>query len=182
MLLIARVTKNVSLVRHAMPVFTHDQAPDQWELNPEGHFAAVALAPELPAGAYLVASEERKAWQTLAPAGEPRRDPRFGEVIRVGEPWEGNFRELRRSYVDGVDHAGWEPRAQVAARFDAAIEEHLALAEALPLVVASHGMAMTVWLTARAGLTHPGEFWAALRFPELLRVDLSAKTVTTIWP
>jgi 2,3-bisphosphoglycerate-dependent phosphoglycerate mutase len=144
-----------------MPAFTHDQAPDQWELNSEGHLAAAALATLLPAGAYLAASTEPKAWQTLTPTGEPVRDARFGEVHRVGEPFGGNFRELRLSYVDGTGHARWEPREQVAARFDAAIEEHLARAGERPLVVASHGMAMTAWLTA-------------------LRVELSAKTVTTI--
>jgi broad specificity phosphatase PhoE len=144
--------------------------------------AAAALASVLPAGAYLAASTEPKAWQTLTPIGEPSRDRRFGEVSRLGEPWGGNFRELRRSYVDGADHAGWEPREHVTARFEAAIEEHLARAEQRPLVVASHGMAMTVWLTARVALARPGEFWAALRFPEVLRVDLSENVVTTIWP
>jgi broad specificity phosphatase PhoE len=165
-----------------MPAFTPDQAPDHWELNSEGHFAAAALTSVLPDGAYLAASAEPKAWQTLSPTGEPRRDPRFGEVTREGEPYGGNFRELRRAYIDGVDHAGWEPRERVAARFDAAIEDHLARAGSRPLVVASHGMAMTVWLTARMGLARPGEFWAALRFPEVLRADLCANVVTTIYP
>ncbi len=155
-----------------MPIVRADQAPDQWELSDDGQLAAVALAPLIPPGAYLSASTERKAWQTLAPVGHADLDRRFGEVHRVGEPFGGNFRELRRSYVDGVDHAGWEPRAEVAARFDAAIEEHLALAGERTLVVATHGMALTIWLTARAGLANPGEFWAALRFPDLVPVTL----------
>ena len=51
-----------------------------------------------------MASDEPKAWQTLEPAGPVIRDARFGEVRREGEPWDGPYRELRRSYVDGADH------------------------------------------------------------------------------
>jgi hypothetical protein len=32
---------------------------------------------------------------------------------------------------------------------------------------------MTVWLTARSQLAHPGAFWAALRFPEVYPVPVS---------
>lgn len=161
-----------------MPVISSDHSPELWELSDEGRLAAAALARLLPPEAYLSSSAEPKAWQTLTPMGEARRDPRFNEVNRMGEPFGGNFRELRRSYVDGVDHRGWESREQVRARFDAAIEEHRALAGAAPLVVATHGMALTLWLTARTGLAGPGEFWAGLRFPHLIRVDLSTNEVT----
>jgi hypothetical protein len=44
-------------------------------------------------------------------------------------------------------------------------------------VVASHGMAMTVWLTAAIGLEDPIGFWSELRFPDALAVDLAAGTV-----
>jgi broad specificity phosphatase PhoE len=163
-----------------MPAFGPLQPPDQWKLSPEGQLAAVALGPCLPSGAYLSASTEPKAWETLSPFGRPHLDRRFGEVVRLGEPYDGNFRELRRSYIEGRDHPGWEPRAEAAARFDAAIADHLARAGTAPLVVATHGMVMTLWLTARVALAEPGAFWAALRLPDVLRVDLAAATVTRI--
>jgi broad specificity phosphatase PhoE len=173
---IALVPFDLLLVRHAMPAFGPDQPSDQWELSAEGHAAAAGLARRLPPGAHLVASEEPKAWQTLTPAGAVIRDARFNEVRRKGEPYDGNFRELRQSYVDGVDHPGWEQRAQVAARFESGVADHLAVAGTAPMVIASHGMAMTIWLTARIGLADPGAFWAELRLPDLLEVDLTART------
>jgi broad specificity phosphatase PhoE len=166
------------LVRHAMPAFGPDVPPEEWELSDEGRAAAATLARLLPAGARLVGSNEPKAWQTLEPAGPVHdRDARFNEVWRVGEPWEGEFRELRRAYVTGTDHDGWEPRDEVARRFDAGITEQLALAGDVPLVVASHGMAMTLWLTARGGLDDPGTFWADLRFPDAHQIDLATGAI-----
>jgi broad specificity phosphatase PhoE len=79
--------------------------------------------------------------------------------------------------VEGADHADWEPRAEVAKRVDAGITEHLALAGGRPLVVATHGMAMTVWVKTRLGLESAGDFWADLRFPDAHLVDLGAGTV-----
>jgi hypothetical protein len=49
-------------------------------------------------------------------------------------------------------------------------------------VVATHGMAMTVWLTERIGLRDAGEFWAGLRFPDAHAVDLHRRTITRLLP
>lgn len=167
------------LVRHALPAYGPDVAADQWPLSRDGHDEARLLAATLPAHPYLVASAERKAWQTLEPAGQVVRDRRFNEVSRV-EPWEGEFRQLRRQYVDGVDHPDWEPRSQVAERFGDAVDEHSGTAQGRPVVVATHGMAVTLWLTARIGLSDPGAFWADLRFPDAHLVDLAARTVVRL--
>lgn len=166
------------LVRHAMPAFGPDVPAQEWELSTDGRAAAAALARLLPAGARLVGSDEPKAWQTLEPAGPVHdRDPRFNEVSRTGEPWCGDFQVWRRNYVSGTDHPGWEPRAEVAARFNAGVTDQLAAAADGALVVASHGMAMTVWLTERFGLADPGEFWAGLRFPDAHLIDLRTGTI-----
>jgi broad specificity phosphatase PhoE len=142
------------LVRHAMPVMEPLMLPDRWVLSDEGRAAAGRLA--LAEGARLVASGEPKAIQTLEHAGPVTSDMRFNEVRRV-EPFDDNFRAVRRAYVDGVDHPDWEPRDEVVARFG----EGIASYPDRPLVVASHGMAMTLWLTARIGLADPGEFWVS---------------------
>jgi broad specificity phosphatase PhoE len=124
----------------------------------------------------LIASREPKARQTLEPAGSVHTDERFNEVTR-DEPYEGDFRARRRAYVTGTDHTGWEPRDQVVARFaDAAWFWH-AQADGRPLVIASHGMAMTLFLTATVGLADAGAFWAELRLPDLHTVDMTGKQV-----
>jgi broad specificity phosphatase PhoE len=160
----------VILVRHAMPAFEEAVAPAEWPLSDEGPRAVAGLV--LPAGAYLVASAEVKARQTLEAFGTVVQDARFNEVERVGEPWEGDYRELRRAYVDGAEHAGWEPHAAVVARFDVGLRAHAALAGGRPLVVASHGMAMTLWVAGTSGLAGAGAFWESLAFPDARAVPL----------
>jgi broad specificity phosphatase PhoE len=161
------------LVRHAMPDYRAEVPPDRWELGEDGRSAARRLGAVLPSGALLVASAEPKAWQTLESLGPVTRDRRFNEVGRV-EPWEGDYLRLRREYVNGADRSGWEPRDQVAARFAAAVSDYLSAADGRPLVVATHGMAMTIWLSAAIGLADPAGFWSDLRFPDAHRVELGA--------
>jgi broad specificity phosphatase PhoE len=158
------------LVRHAMPSHGPQTPAHEWALGADGHAAAQRLAATLPADALLVASAEPKAFQTLEPAGPTLRDPRFNEVTRI-EPWEGEYLRLRREYVSGTDHPDWEPRAAVAARFDAAVREHLTAAQGKPLIIATHGMAMTIWLTSHQLLGAPATFWSQLRFPDAHIVD-----------
>lgn len=95
-----------------MPAFGPDRPRHEWPLSKEGLAAACRLTTRLPADARLVAGEERKAWQTLGSGAHVVRDRRFNEVSRV-EPWEGDFRRLRRAYVEGTDHFGWERRHEV---------------------------------------------------------------------
>ncbi|NUP52625.1 MAG: histidine phosphatase family protein [Catenulispora sp.] len=168
------------MVRHAMPAFNAETPARDWHLSAEGRAAAAGVmawvAAEAP-GAMLVASTELKAVETLAPAGEVRRDARFDEVERV-EPFGGEFRRLRREYVGGVAHAGWEPRTQVVERFDAAVREHGGGGG--PVVIATHGMALTLWLAARIGVGDPVAFWEGLLFPDVLRVDVEAGSVERV--
>jgi len=165
------------LVRHAMPAYDRHVPPDRWPLSPSGRAAARRLP--LPTDALFAASDEVKAWQTLEHAGAVTLDPRFREALR-NERWDGPYRELRRSYVEGSAHPGWESHAAVAARFDDGVVDLLVRSGSRPLVIASHGMAMTVWLQSRGCVTEPGAFWAALRFPDAIAVDLDARTATVL--
>ncbi|MBO3739187.1 histidine phosphatase family protein [Actinoplanes flavus] len=142
----------------------------------KGWCEARALARALPADALLLASREPKARQTLEQAGSVYTDKRFNEVTR-DEPYEGDFQARRRAYVTGTDHTGWEPRDQVVARFAEGVRFWTARADGRPLVIASHGMAMTLWLTTTVALADPGAFWADLRLPGLLTVDVTGKQV-----
>jgi broad specificity phosphatase PhoE len=162
----------LTVVRHAMPNSRPDAPPDCWELSEDGRRAARRLATVLPRRALLTSSAEPKAWQTLESLGPVVRDVRFNEVSRV-EPWEGDYLRLRREYVGGADHLGWEARGRVAERFACAVSDHLSAADGRPLVIATHGMAMTIWLSAAIGLPDPERFWSDLRFPDAYCVDLA---------
>jgi broad specificity phosphatase PhoE len=164
------------LVRHAMPDHGPDTPAHTWPLTAEGRDAAAGLCRGLPAGAWLVASSETKAIETLAPAGPALPDPRFDEVRRT-EAYADDFRTARRAYTDGTDHPGWEPRTDVVRRFSAGVAEHVERAGGRLVVVATHGMAMTVWLTATTGLGDPGAFWAGLELPDAFVVDLAERSV-----
>ncbi|WP_205857634.1 histidine phosphatase family protein [Phytoactinopolyspora endophytica] len=159
----------VILVRHAMPEVDPAVPPHEWHLSAEGREATEAL--HLPVRARVVSSTEPKAAQTLEHCGVVVRDARFNEVRRSSEPFGGNWRALRRAYVDGVEHDGWEPHEAVAARFGSAIDEHRDNARGEVLVVAAHGMAITVWLARRLGLADPVQFWEGLRFPDMITLD-----------
>jgi broad specificity phosphatase PhoE len=158
------------LVRHAMPAHGPEIPAAGWELSEQGRQAAESIRGVLPGDALLVSSTEPKARQTLEPCGDVRTDDRFNEVWR-DEAYRDDFRAARRVYVSGAEHPGWEKRAAVVARFDAGVRHWRALAGARPLAIASHGMAMTLWLSATVNVADPGRFWAGLRFPDVIEVD-----------
>lgn len=159
------------LVRHAMPEVDPAVPPEAWRLGADGVAAARAL--DLPPDAYLVASTESKAAETLraaVPGGHVGQDAGFDEVRRPHE-WRDDHQERAHAYVQGALHPGWEPQSEVAARFTAAVARHAARAGAHPLVVGTHGMALTTWLADRRLIAGaPGAFWAGLAFPDIVTV------------
>ena len=162
------------MVRHAMPMASRSVPPHLWPLSPDGQAAARRLVSELPAEAYFVSSGERKAWETLGEASGPVvHDDRFNEIFRTGEPWKGDFHRLRRLYVHGVLHPGWESHADAAERFQAGIEAALGQAHGRDVVIATHGMVVTTWLVSRGAVAQneAEKFWASLAFPDCLVVE-----------
>jgi broad specificity phosphatase PhoE len=110
-------------------------------------------------------------------------ETRFGRssIGSMSREWpHDTYRTRRRAYVDGADHPDWEARTDVVARFEAGITEHLTAAAGRPVIVASHGMAITLWLTTTVGLHDPGAFWSDLRFPDAHIIDLTAATTTRL--
>lgn len=166
------------LVRHAMPAVNPEVASHLWELGDAGRAAARALA-ALHEPGYYVASDEPKALQTLQEMSGHRdvvTEPGLREVARP-DRWSDDYRALAHAYVDGVCHDGWEPHAQVVARYETAITRHaqIAIARKQALIVGTHGLAPTLWLATRLRLVPtPGDFWSSLRFPDLIEVDLRA--------
>jgi broad specificity phosphatase PhoE len=177
------VDRMLILVRHAMPAASPDTSPSEWTLSPDGLRAARELRALLPLDARKIASTEPKAWQTLGDTSDVARDARFREIDRPVEAWSEDFRARRAEYVSGARYRGWEAHREVAERFAAGIEAHHPDAAVQPVVVATHGMAMTVWLVS-IGAVPPesaAEFWRGLRFPDCHLVDLATRTVRR-WP
>jgi broad specificity phosphatase PhoE len=158
-----------------MPALDPEIPPEHWELDAAGWRGAETLKHVIPPDAMLVSSQEPKARQTLEPAGPVFTDARFDEVVR-NEPYHGDFRARRRAYLTGAGHPGWEPREQVVARFDAGIKHWRLRAATRPLVVATHGMALTLWLADAVDLADPTSFWDGLRLPDMFEVNLATRT------
>ena len=97
--------------------------------------------------------------------GTLQSDERVAEVRRPPS-WVANHEQLARDYVAGTQHAGWEDHADVVARFGAAVRAAVEGAGNRPVVVVSHGQAMTIWLGTTALLADPARFWSELRFPD----------------
>jgi broad specificity phosphatase PhoE len=174
------------LVRHAMPAVDPEVPSELWELGAEGRAAAQALA-ALHQPGYYVSSDEPKVLQTVREMSGGREvvpEPGLREVRRPYR-WSDDYRVQARAYVDGVCHDGWEPHAQVVARYEAAVSRHAQIAATRhqTLIVGTHGLAPTVWLTSRLRLTPtPGDFWESLRFPDLIEVDLVAGQARRCFP
>lgn len=166
--------RRVILLRHAAPQVDPATDPRDWNLSAAGRAAAAGLRSRIPTGATFATSDEPKAIDTLRAVtdGKFAIDARFGEVRRPIEPIGNGFRAVRRDWVAGVvdaRHEGWEPPGEVAARFAAGLD---ALDNDV-VVVATHGMVLTAWLTC-IGFVRPGEeaaaFWEHLALPDLIEV------------
>jgi broad specificity phosphatase PhoE len=171
------------LIRHATPIPHRDQPSSRWPLSREGRADSRRLATLLGLReAHFVASDEDKAVATIHELAGHRpvlTDARFGEVRR---PYvDGDYRAVARDYLLGAQPDGWEDQSVVTERFEAAVVDHAGRAAAAghPLVIGSHGLALTQWLGDHVDL-RPDlvAFWDELRMPDVIAVDLSAGTAT----
>jgi broad specificity phosphatase PhoE len=156
------------LVRHAMPLVNEAAPPATWPLSAHGKQAARRIGSLIPAHASLVSSTEMKAHDTLvyATGRTVITDARLNEVNRPPDPFGSDWREQRLRYVAGKPPPGWEPPEQVAARVDEVIQTHATAG--VPLVLAGHGLAFTVWLSSHGLIDSPAAFWSGLRLPDIL--------------
>ncbi len=174
----------VILVRHALPEISQGTSSKLWGLSESAREDCVLLAHALPATVTAVwSSEERKAKETADVLGlrlglPVQVDARFGEVDRPAV-WDRDYREVAAGYLGGVDEPGWEARDAVLARFSAALDE-ARRASAGDIVVANHGMALSLWIASVAPIDLVA-FWQALTFPDAWRVDVEAGTAERIW-
>lgn len=168
----------VTYVRHAMAVAVEGVHPTEWELDRTGIESAAALAERLEVGdgvGALVSSTEPKAIGTATAIAERwavdvAADDRLREAVR---PWIGpGYRAMVHRYLRGERLEGWEAHAEVAARTAAAVADARARAGGRPLVVVSHGLALSIHLGDRLGAGfEPEQFWSSLAFPDAWALD-----------
>lgn len=181
------------VIRHALPDLDPQVPPDQWHLGDAGRAAARRLATILPTRPYLVASEEPKAIETLDEAAtdiaattitEVFTEPDFGEVRRPHQWLEPDaHRHQVTAWLTGTPLPGWEPLTDVAMRFEEAVERHAEVADhQATLVVGTHGMAFSAWLSARVLIPDAATFHATLRYPDAYSINMLTSTVRHLTP
>lgn len=177
----------VVLVRHAMPEVRRGVSSRLWTLGERGREDCVLVAHALtgPLAPVAFSSDEPKARETAAVIALRRGlrtavDARFGEVDRPQE-WVEDHAALARRYLAGEPLPGWEPQDAVVARFTGAIADAVAAAGGGDVVVATHGMAMTLWASSVAGTADRVRWWEALTFPDAWRVDPGAGTLEHLY-
>jgi len=168
----------VTYVRHAMPAVDERADPSAWHLDDATRAHARAWADRLEVGdgiGVLVSSTEPKALETAAAIAErwPADvvgDARLREAAR---PWIGTgYRAVAHRYLRGEAPDGWEPHAEVAARVRAAVQDARDAAHGAPVVVVSHGLALSIHLGDRLGVDFDREsFWSRLAFPDAWALD-----------
>jgi broad specificity phosphatase PhoE len=159
-----------------MPEVQPEVPAEQWRLGDDGRAAARQLAVAVPQTPFAVTSDEPKAHETAQElvgvcGGTLTVDARVAETRRP-HVWDANFAELARQYVAGRQHRAWEPQHAVVRRFHAAVRGAMSASRGAPLVVVSHGQALTLWLCSVSAVDDAPRFWSELAFPDAWLVTL----------
>jgi broad specificity phosphatase PhoE len=171
----------VILVRNAMPVVQPGVHPVRWRLDDLGRSAVASLALSLPAQAAPViwSSHEARAEETADvlvtaryAAASVRLDP---DLREVGRPttWSASYPEDLADYFRHGAREGWEAATSVLTRVGSTVDRAMREAEGLPVVVVSHGLALSLYVGAICGL-RPAGFLHSLLHPDAWLVDVDA--------
>ena len=174
------------LVRHAAPTIDPDNPPPTWPLSDAGRAAAAGLAGRLASFAPVaaVASPEPKALETAQILAAPfglavAEDEGFAEHHRPDLPFgsrEAFEARMAAFFAEPTTpFFGGESADQAHARFAAALERHAAR----PLLVASHGTVLSLYLSRRLGLD-PLALWKGLALPEAFILDAAGRLLARI--
>jgi len=168
----------ITYVRHAMPAVEDGVNPADWHLDDATRQHVRAWADRLEVGegiGALVTSTEPKAIETAEAIAERWgstivTDDRVREAIR---PWIGTgYRAMAHRYLRGEALEGWEAHEDVAARMAAAVTDATQAAAGAPVVIVSHGLALSIHLGDRLGTEFdPETFWSRLAFPDAWALD-----------
>jgi broad specificity phosphatase PhoE len=81
---------------------------------------------------------------------------------------------LVADYLGGRRLPGWEPQEEVAARFEAAVLDAMRATDR-PVVVFTHGQALTLWLQRLGAITDAVGFWSRLAMPDAVPVEVQTR-------
>lgn len=169
------------LVRHAMPVTVPGVDPRDWQLDDRAREDCVLLAHNLRGLEQPVffSSDEPKASQTAAVlalrfGGWHEQRAAFGEVRRPAT-WIENHRDVAARYLATGSEPGWESPAGAVARFAGGVNQILTTNAGRDVVVATHGMVMSLYLASLRMVDDLVAFWRALTFPDAWLLDLESQ-------
>jgi broad specificity phosphatase PhoE len=174
------------LVRHAAPRIVEAEHSTTWVLSDEGRLDAERLGERLTRfqPAALVASTEPKARETASIIGralrlEVENDESFVEHRRPGlgfvskDVFEASIRKVF-DYPWEVFFDG-ESADAVFTRFERALTRYTKR----PLIIATHGTALSIYVSRRAGL-EVFRLWSNLKLPEALILDEDGRLLQRI--
>lgn len=171
------------LVRHGKPA-PDERAAEFWELAPDAGegLAALRTSGALPASAVWYSSPEPKALATArALTDEPvEAVEELREMVRPAGPWLGaeQWREFVHASMRDLDtpaRPGWEPGRRTIERLTAAVDRLRKASPAADLVLAGHGTAWTLLVSALTRRQVDFDAWNRLLMPDLCVLDLSAE-------
>ena len=178
--------RGVILIRHAMPQIVPGVSSKLWRLGESAKEDCVLLAHALPRdlGPVIYTSPEPKAAETATVVAlrlglRVVTDARFAEVDRppVGDE---DYRAMVLRYLNNSAEPGWEPVAAVRIRFAAGVAGALAAHPSGDIIVANHGMALSIYVASVMDIDLP-EFWRELTFPDAWRIDLETRAMERLY-
>ena len=176
----------VVMVRHAEPLVDAGMPAAEWPLTDQGRENAEALGRRTADGSAPRscgrAPNARPATRRRVPFLQPpsasaRSSPRSRSR---GTPRPVSWRTPSRPISRGDVVEGWEPRADVIARFARLTPVEADLRASERAVVVSHGVLIATWLDHAIGLEDPYSFWSNLRTPDAWEFDLGEVSLRRI--
>jgi broad specificity phosphatase PhoE len=170
------------LVRHARPLVDPATPPHTWGLDPAGlpDLAALAVSGRLPDAATWYSSPEPKAAGTARGlTDQPVTVVDELSEHRRGAPWfadPADFRAAVRRVFTEPDVAAvpqWEPLAATRERLLPAVRRILAAHPGEDIVLVGHGTAWTLLVSELTASPPDLDAWAALRMPDVWRLDVT---------
>lgn len=184
------MSRNLILVKHAMPALEPGVPSREWRLSAGGRARCIPLADHLAAyiPAIIAASPEPKATETARIVADHLSMPLdviddLHENDRTDIGWLGTDElnaRIARFFAEPDQHVmGNETADEAHARFAAAVEGVCARHRQGNSVIVAHGTVITLFVARHAGL-EPFPFWKRLGLPSFVVLSLPEYAVQRV--
>lgn len=164
----------------------------RWRLDDFGRSAVASLGQALPDDLADVvwSSHEARGQETAEQliesrgADQSRLELRLDPDLReVGRPtaWSSTYAEDLAGYFRDGAGDGWEPATSVLSRVSGVVDRAVREASGLPVVVVTHGLALSLYVGASCGV-RPAGFLQSLMHPDAWLLDLEAGRLERLDP